>query len=139
MRNTFVTALKQTLVTEDSFAETFNQFLLLTEENRGGFRDQGKEQENEAIISMLGVGLGQLFEIKQVILNMVMTVYIKEEAMFHGSCFCNGHIVTFFYFSDLDRGMVSAAKFGTRRTHFIRIRSEKAHKEVLPKGGIHNN
>ena len=141
MRNTYVSALKQTLIEEEDFGLTFQKFFRLSEQNQGGFMQQGKRQHNEMVATMLGVGLGRLYGLKkQVELVKLLILFLKGDAMYHGACFCNGHIVSFFYFSDIDRGMISSTKMGGGgMVDYLRVQSLVLSKEEGLKGDIHNN
>jgi hypothetical protein len=58
--------------------------------------------------------------------NMVLVglriIEVKQRFMSHGTAFVNGkHVITFFYFSDLDKGMAVISEGAGRMAHYARI------------------
>ncbi len=118
--------LKNILITATDFDDIQDYFFTLTETNIPAI--QGKAGKNKALkdiiystLTMMCLTQGMISvtpdmtteEIKAhkiTLVNMSMTE-VRPRNFWHGSGFVNGKFIfTFFYFADLDKGMVSIAQ-----------------------------
>jgi hypothetical protein len=109
--------LKNILVNAKDFYDVQDYFLTLTETNMQAIEGKsGKNKVLQKIVVETVTKIAQQLELIEkgsdimTITNMFM-VEVRQRNFWHGSGFINGkHIFTFFYFADLDKGMVSSAK-----------------------------
>ena len=109
--------LKNILVNATDFYEIQDYFLTLTETNMQAIDGKaGKNKVLKEIVLQTVTKIAQQLELlergadRMTITNMLM-VEVRQRNFWHGSGFINGkYIFTFFYFADLDKGMVSSAK-----------------------------
>jgi hypothetical protein len=75
---------------------------------------------------------------KIVLVNMVM-IEVRQRFFWHGSGLINGKFIfTFFYFEELDKGMIAVAKGGNN--FFARVSIQKAlNKEPNPMESFSDN
>jgi hypothetical protein len=109
--------LKNILVNATDFHDIQDYFLTLTETNMHVI--EGKAGKNKVLqqivvqtVTKIAQQLGLIEQGSSImtITNMFM-VEVRPRNFWHGSGVINGkYIFTFFYFADLDKGMVSAAK-----------------------------
>ncbi len=118
--------LKNILITAPSFDDIQDYFFSLTETNIPAI--QGKAGKNKTLkdiiystLTMMCLTQGmipvtpdmtpeEIKAMKITLVNMSMTE-VRARNFWHGSGFINGKFIfTFFYFSDLDKGMVSIAQ-----------------------------
>jgi hypothetical protein len=110
-----VGGLKKILVASSHFYDIADYFLTLTETNIAVI--DGKKSKNKVLKEIITVILSQVCltqgmiekDAKIMLVNMMM-IEVRQRNFWHGSGFVNGkYIFTFFYFSDLDMGLVSVA------------------------------
>ena len=131
MMNPFVAELKQTLITETDFGVIHSQFLTLSQKNQGGFTGQMRSAEpNKKIMEMIGIGMAQIFGGKSVTLDAVVMMSNARDHMVHGGAFYKGHIMNFFYFSDIDKGMAAITPLQGGMTNFMRITAQILDKKI---------
>lgn len=108
--------LKNILVASPNFYDIEDYFLTLTETNRAAI--EGKGGKNKILKEIISVTLSQICllqnlvekDAKIILMNMTM-VEVRQRYFWHGSGFVNGkYIFTFFYFADLDKGMISISR-----------------------------
>ncbi len=118
--------LKNILITATDFDDIQDYFFTLTETNIPAI--QGKASKNKALkdiiystLSIMCLTHGmipvtpdmtteEVKAMKITLVNMSMTE-VRPRNFWHGSGFVNGKFIfTFFYFADLDKGMVSIAQ-----------------------------
>lgn len=108
--------LKNILVASPNFYDIEDYFLTLTETNRAAI--EGKGGKNKTLKEIISVTLAQICllqnlvekDAKIILMNMTM-VEVRQRYFWHGSGFVNGkYIFTFFYFADLDKGMISISR-----------------------------
>jgi hypothetical protein len=118
--------LKNILVAATDFDDIQEYFFTLTETNVAAI--SGNSSKNKALKDIIFSTLTMMCftqdmiekGVKITLVNMSM-VEVRTRYFWHGSGFVNGkHIFTFFYFSDLDKGMVSLA-LGKDNVLFARI------------------
>ncbi len=110
--------LKNTLVSATDFYDIADYFLTLTETNYTAI--DGKQSKNKVLTEMIAATVVQICHAYKLttksetitLVNLFM-IEVRERYFWHGSALINGSrqfILTFFYFSDLDKGLVSVAK-----------------------------
>lgn len=111
-----VGGLKKILVASSRFYEIQDYFLTLTETNMASI--EGKSGKNKVLKEVIASTLTEIClrqdmveEGSKIIMVNMMMVEVRPRYFWHGSGLVNGkHIYTFFYFADLDMGMISVAK-----------------------------
>jgi hypothetical protein len=123
--NPRIAELRQHLMTEKDFSVIFNKFFDITETDMAFMRD-GQMSQNAPILSLVKTSIGIYFQKKEAEIKPKDMMFIEnqKENLFHGSGLIFGHIFTFFYFQDLDKGMLGLCKIGTPQTTFMRITIE---------------
>ncbi|MCI0399534.1 MAG: hypothetical protein L0332_24130 [Chloroflexi bacterium] len=99
--------LKKKLVAETDFYRVFNYFFDHFGENEA-FLDLGGPTRHptlEKIIAQVG---GGLLGTRVVLMNLLL-IRLPEQGFIHGGCVLNGHVVNFFYFEDIQVGMMAIA------------------------------
>ncbi len=145
-----VGGLKNILVAAKDFDEIQDYFFTLTETNIPAI--QGKAGKNKALKDiiystltimcftqgLIPIRQGATLEADKITLvNMNMTE-VRIRNFWHGSGFVNGKFIfTFFYFADLDKGLVAVAK-GKDEMLFGRV-SIKGVPNSNPMGAFSNN
>jgi hypothetical protein len=118
--------LKQILVAATDFDDIQEYFFTLTETNVAAI--SGKAGKNKALkdivsstLTMMCFSQGMVErDVKITLVNMRM-IEVSARYFWHGSGFVNGkHIFSYFYFADLDKGMVSMA-LGKDNVLFARV------------------
>jgi hypothetical protein len=108
--------LKKILVASSHFYEIQDYFLTLTETNMAAI--EGKAGKNKVLKEIIAATLKEIClrqdlvkeEERMIMVNMMM-VEVRERYFWHGSGMMNGkNIFSFFYFADLDKGMISVSK-----------------------------
>ncbi len=108
--------LKKILVASSNFYDIADYFLIITETNMAAL--DGKIGKNkvlkEVIISTLTqicLTQGIVKEGDPIVLVNMMMIEVRERYFWHGSGLLNGkHIMSFLYFADLDKGLISISK-----------------------------
>ncbi len=108
--------LKKILVASSHFYDIQDYFLTLTETNIAAI--DGKPGKNKVLKEIIIATLAQICQSqgmmdygdKIMLVNMMM-VEVRQRYFWHGSSMVNGkYISSFFYFADLDMGMISISK-----------------------------
>lgn len=129
-----VGGLKKILVASSHFYDIEDYFLTLTETNFQAI--DGKSGKNKILKEVVASTLSEIClrqgiiepNSKMLMVNMTM-VEVRPRYFWHGSGLVNGkHIFTYFYFADLDMGMISVSNGSMN--YFARV-SVKS----VPKGG----
>ena len=117
--------LRQNLMTEKTFSATFNKFFDIVEGDPT-FMGRGQKSKNKKVLELVSTMLGLFFKIHRGALVISQLQYVENtiDNMFHGSGMVKGHLFVFFYFSDLDKGMLSINKMGSSHNTIVRITSE---------------
>jgi hypothetical protein len=103
-----VGGLRQALVSESDFHKIQDYFLTLTETNMQAIDGQlGKNKTLKEVIQFI---LGGVIGVSKPTLVNLMMVEVRQRNFWHGSGFVNGNIFTFFYFADLDKGLITHSK-----------------------------
>ena len=108
--------LKKVLVASSKFHDIQDYFLTLTETNMAAI--DGKSSKNSVLKELIGATLkeiclsqGMVEKGEKIMLVNMLMIEVRQRYFWHGSGMLNGkYIFTFFYFSDLDKGMISIAK-----------------------------
>ena len=104
-----VGGLRQALVSESDFHKIQDYFLTLTETNLQAI--DGKLGKNKTLKEIIQFILGEVIGVSRPTLVNLMMVEVRQRNFWHGSGFLNGNIFTFFYFADLDKGLITYSKF----------------------------
>jgi hypothetical protein len=136
--------LKNILVNATDFSDVQDYFLTLTETNMHVI--EGKAGKNKVLqqivvqtITKIAQQLGLIEKGAEImtITNMFM-VEVRQRNFWHGSGMINSkHIFTFFYFADLDKGMVAAAKGSN--CLFARVSIKEAASKTNPMAEFSDN
>jgi len=111
--------LKTMLVTGKTFGDTFSSFMDISEQP--GFFSFGDKSQNPILEKIIETVLEQYFK-TDVKVSHLLIVEIKEHDFFHGPFFANGRMASFFFFEDIDVGMISIVMNpGTSETSFLRF------------------
>lgn len=107
-------ALKRLMTETDEFHKIQNYFFDHMAEKKS-FLEYSKITEKEELKQIVAFICERLFKKKPtIVLFMMMT--IPDYPFFHGSFFVEGHIAAFFYFQEIDMGMLSVS-FGEQTSH----------------------
>jgi hypothetical protein len=131
-----VGGLKKILVASSHFYDIQDYFLTLTETNIAAI--EGKSGKNKVlkeviahILTQLCLRIDLIEEGSKIMMVNMMMCEVRQRNFWHGSGFVNNkHIYTYFYFSDLDMGMVSIAKGSMN--YFARVSVKPVPKEDNP-------
>jgi hypothetical protein len=127
--------LKKKLVAATDFYEIQDYFLTLTETNRTVL--DGKLGKNKvlkeliaSILTEIGIRQDMVKKDEKIILVNLLMIEVRPRFFWHGSGLIHGkHIFTFFYFEELDKGMIAVAK-GSQH-FFARVSIQNALNEDL--------
>ena len=127
--NPRIAELRQHLMTEKTFSVTFNKFFDITESD-SVFMSSGHHSSNAEMLTLVKTSLGLYFKKKIYDIRPQQMQFIENpnENLFHGSGFLFGYIFSFFYFRDLDKGMIGLCKMGTSETTIMRLTIEHTRK-----------
>ena len=133
-----VGGLKKILVASSKFHDIQDYFLTLTETNMATI--DGKSGKNSVLKELIGTTLkeiclsqGMVEKGEKIMLMNMFMVDVRQRYFWHGSGMLNGkYIFTFFYFSDLDKGMISISKGSY--TFFARVSIKSFGKKVPTEG-----
>ena len=127
--NPLIAELRQHLMTEKNFSVTFNKFFDITETD-AAFMNSGNRTTNPEMMTLVKASLGLFFKKKGEYIQPRQMQFIEnpKENLFHGSGFVFGHIFSFFYFRDLDKGMLGLCKMGTSESTIMRLTIEHTKK-----------
>jgi hypothetical protein len=103
-----VGGLRQALVSESDFHKIQDYFLTLTETNMQAI--DGQLGKNKTLKEVIQFVLGGVIGVSKPTLVNLMMVEVRQRNFWHGSGFVNGNIFTFFYFADLDKGLITYSK-----------------------------
>ena len=129
--------LKKILVASSHFYDIQDYFLTLTETNIAAI--EGKAGKNKVLKEVIGIILSQVCQnqgmieegSKILMVNMIM-VEVRSRYFWHGSGLVNGKFVfSFFYFSDLDMGLVSVSN-KNGMNYFARVSLKPVPKDENP-------
>ncbi len=128
--------LKKILVASSRFYDIQDYFLTLTETNMAAI--DGKSGKNKVLKDVIASTLTEIClrqdlieEGSKIIMVNMMMVEVRQRYFWHGSGLVNGkHVYTFFYFADLDMGMISVAKGSMN--YFARVSVKSVPKDRNP-------
>jgi hypothetical protein len=108
--------LKKILVASSSFYDIADYFLVITETNMDAL--DGKPGKNKPLQQLIGATVTQICHTQRItkksetiVLVGFMMIEVKQRYFWHGSGLINGKdIMSFFYFADLDMGLISVSK-----------------------------
>ncbi len=96
--------LKDLLINESEFQKTFKYFFDNLADHRN-FLEQGKKSKAPILKKAFAKIGKEVFGTPGQVTNLLCT-YIKKYKMHHGPCLIDGKMSTFFFFEDLDMGMI---------------------------------
>ncbi len=100
--------LKMKLVTATEFRPVFDFFFDHFGEN-DEFMQVGVPQPNDQLQQVLGVCAGQVLKKSKVVMRNLVMVYVAEKQFYHGGGMFNQMMANFFYFEDIDAGLLALA------------------------------
>jgi hypothetical protein len=100
--------LRQALVSESEFHKIQDYFLTLTETNFQAI--DGQLGKNKILKEVIQIALGEVMGTSKPTLVNFMMIEVRKRYFWHGSGFVDGKIFTFFYFGDLDKGLITFSK-----------------------------
>jgi hypothetical protein len=121
-----VGGLRQALVSESDFHKIQDYFLTLTETNIQAI--DGNLGKNKILKEVIQFILGGVIGVSKPTLVNLMMVEVRQRNFWHGSGFVNGNIFTFFYFADLDKGLITYSK-STGENLLIRLSAKTVAKK----------
>lgn len=136
--------LKKVLVAEPKFYNVMDYFLTLTETN-AAFLNESKEGKNKQLKIVILAIIEQICQLQNIVepdskiilMNLCM-LEVRPRYFWHGSGMINGkNLVTFFYFADLDKGLVSVTKGS--RNFFARVTIKAVTTEKNPTESFSDN
>lgn len=102
--------LKIKLVTATNFHEVFTFFFDHFGENNA-FLKVGTSKHNETLQEILVRSARPILKEKDVIvLKDLRMIYIAEQKFYHGAAFINDMMMNFFYFEEVDTGLMALAR-----------------------------
>jgi hypothetical protein len=115
-------ALKIKLVTESNFNEIFHYFFDHFGEN-DTFLKMGKPTRHSVLEQIIAQAAAQVARQQIVVLQNLFLIGLAEEKFIHGGCYFNDkYVANFFYFEDIDAGMISiGAPTRSEETLFARF------------------
>jgi hypothetical protein len=121
-----VGGLRQALVSESDFHKIQDYFLTLTETNMQAI--DGQLGKNKTLKEVIQFVLGGVIGVSKPTLVNLMMVEVRQRNFWHGSGFVSGNIFTFFYFADLDKGLITYSK-STGENLLIRLSAKTVAKK----------
>lgn len=101
--------LKVKLVTETDFAAIFNYFFDHFGEN-DDFMGVGVPRHNDQLQQVLVSSAQPILQQSVISVSHMLMVYVAEQRFYHGAAFFNGTMANFFYFEDIDVGLLALAR-----------------------------
>ncbi len=114
---TRMTELKSLLQTEEKFNVISGAFFDIF--NDAGFVQTGEKTENLLLSSMIEKMVDHLFPGSQ--MKIALIAHLPEFLFYHGLLFVNGLPCNFFYFSDIEMGMLTVTKDLKGQMSFVRF------------------
>lgn len=97
--------LKDKLRNENEFSKTF-QFFFDRVSRDADFMGAGKKVKYAHMKNLLKAVCEELFDETPAITGLFV-IRLRRDRFYHGSCFLNGRMTAFFYFEEIDMGMVA--------------------------------
>ncbi len=121
--------LRKILVTSSEFSDIASYFLTLNETNDVAL--EGNLGKNKNLLQVISTTLAEICKRQNLIvedsniqLTRMQMIEVQQRNFWHGAGFVNGkNIFTFFYFTDIDKGLISIAGSGGK-IFFARITSK---------------
>ncbi|HMU73672.1 MAG TPA: hypothetical protein PKD93_13075 [Ferruginibacter sp.] len=105
MLNEKLTHLRRLLAESDAFQDTmtfFMESIVPTEE----FRRIGIWRHSEKIAMLLAASARSIFRKEKINIEQIVEVFIEAHALHHGAILVENHLGAYFYFDDLEMGMM---------------------------------
>jgi hypothetical protein len=103
-----LTELKLKLVTADDFYEVFNFFFDHFGES-DEFIKVSVPQHNDLLQQVLVACAEPVLQQRIVSVHNALMLYVAEHQFYHGAAFFNQFMINFFYFEDIDAGLLAIA------------------------------
>jgi hypothetical protein len=110
--------LKIKLVTATNFKTIFNFFFDHFGENEE-FLKVGGPKHNELLQQVLVTSAQSVLKKSAIIVNNLLMVYVEEKQFYHGCAMFNHMLVNFFYFEDIDAGLLALAPLSSEAESVI--------------------
>ena len=119
MQNYSIKELRHLLINEKEFDKTKDYFFdWIGEHNNTAFATPTK---NKMVLSVLKGSMSKAFQ-KDIVFKNATMFEIKRLNFVHGQAFIENMIMAFFYFTDLDWGMIMTADTKEEQGHNTRFR-----------------
>lgn len=113
--------LKMKLITATEFNDVFNYFFDYFGENEH-FLKLGEPTRHELLEKVLAHSVKSILGTDLVVIRNGFFIHLPGQRFIHGGCNLNGYIANFFYFDDIDSGMlVLASPPYEQETKFVRF------------------
>ena len=119
-----IIGLKRMLPTEEEFSKTMSYFLDIAETNPSELMDDSHladENTREIFRQVLNAVMQKLSGKTRIVLSEYMCVEVPKAQFLHGCAFHDNRIINYFYFADLDRGLIAASVIGGTRVDYARV------------------
>ncbi len=124
MTDKHLAKLKADLVKAERFADVYTYFFDHLGEDPA-FLDRGRREENAFLKAVLPHVAEELLH-KPVKMVDFLAIRLEDQPFLHGSCQFAGHLMTFFYFEDIAKGLAAVVSIlNPKETHFIRFSGQR--------------
>jgi hypothetical protein len=120
MQKYSIKQLRHLLINEPEFHLTHSYFFDWVDEHKN--TALATPTKNKMLIQVVKESMKKLLSKTDITVSQTMMCEVKGVNLIHGSILVEGRLTVFFYFSDLDWGMISAVKLGSTHTDFVRFR-----------------
>lgn len=104
-------ALKLKMGTATDFSEIFNYFFDHLGEDPA-FLDIGQPIRHEVLEQVLAKIAGQILKTRWAAIQQALFIHLPQQGFIHGTCHLNNnYFATYFYFEDIDAGMMAMTDF----------------------------
>lgn len=118
-----IQALKIKMSVEKELNTIFGYFMdELAEDDE--FIRMGEHTENELLHKTIEFVAAQLLKKEHVTASHILFKRLRKQKFVHGPCFIEGNMVTFFYFQDLDAGMMVLCHPRSYKTEYVRFSTQ---------------
>jgi hypothetical protein len=108
MKETYrkLTELKMRLISATDFYAVFNYFFDHFGENEE-FIDKSIPRHNSKLQHVLIASVEPVLQQRTILARKVMMFYVPHEKFYHGAAIFNGVLTNFFYFQEIDAGLIA--------------------------------
>ncbi len=116
-----IAALKLKMISATDFSEILSYFFDHLGEDKG-FLNLGRGQNNTYLKQILLLAARKALNIEEIKTSELQMIHLAEFKFIHGGGFFNQYLGTYFYFEDIDAGLLALAHFPpTGRTEIVRF------------------